>query len=159
MEGTNPMLTSKLHVLLNILATCWWIFMRLQYRNSFDEDYHKSLVSGKTFCIILCFLHSIFTHTCTYTYIYTCMYVCLCVSQLSICSQMQSWNQCGCYILAHLSAIWIPSAIDIWILKGVMRYIIFWINQFKWKIIPIKGKDFQVFGLSDRFSVIMSAVP
>ena len=26
---TSPMLTSKLHVLLNILAPCWWIFIRL----------------------------------------------------------------------------------------------------------------------------------
>ena len=29
MRGNNPMLTSKLHVLLNILAPCIWIFMRL----------------------------------------------------------------------------------------------------------------------------------
>ena len=29
MRGNNSMLTSKLHVLLNILASCWWIFTRL----------------------------------------------------------------------------------------------------------------------------------
>ena len=29
MRGNNPMLTSKLHVLLPILAPCLWIFMRL----------------------------------------------------------------------------------------------------------------------------------
>ena len=27
--GNNPMLTSKLQVLLNISATCWWTFMRI----------------------------------------------------------------------------------------------------------------------------------
>ena len=29
MRGNNSMLTSKLHFLLNILAPCWQIFMRL----------------------------------------------------------------------------------------------------------------------------------
>ena len=29
MRGNNSMLTSKLHLLLNILAPCWQIFMRL----------------------------------------------------------------------------------------------------------------------------------
>ena len=28
MRGNNSMLTSKLHILLNILAPCWWIVMR-----------------------------------------------------------------------------------------------------------------------------------
>ena len=30
MRGNNSMLTPKLHFLLNILAPCWQIFMRLQ---------------------------------------------------------------------------------------------------------------------------------
>ena len=30
MRGNNSMLTSKLLILLNILAPCWWIFTRLQ---------------------------------------------------------------------------------------------------------------------------------
>ena len=29
MRGNNSMLTSKLHFLLNILVSCWWIFTRL----------------------------------------------------------------------------------------------------------------------------------
>ena len=29
MRHNNSMLTSKLHILLNILALCWWIFMQL----------------------------------------------------------------------------------------------------------------------------------
>ena len=37
MSGNNPVLTSKLHVLLNILASSWQIFMRPLYRNYFDE--------------------------------------------------------------------------------------------------------------------------
>ena len=37
MRGDNPMLTSKLYILLNISASSWQMFMRLLYRNSFDE--------------------------------------------------------------------------------------------------------------------------
>ena len=29
MRGNNSMLTSKLHILINILALFWWIFMKL----------------------------------------------------------------------------------------------------------------------------------
>ena len=29
MKGNNSVLNSKLHFLLNILAPCWWIIMRL----------------------------------------------------------------------------------------------------------------------------------
>ena len=35
--GNNPMLTSKLHVLLNILAPYWQIFTDFYNRDSFDE--------------------------------------------------------------------------------------------------------------------------
>ena len=37
MTGNRPMLTAKLHVLLNISAPCWQIFTRLLYKNYLDE--------------------------------------------------------------------------------------------------------------------------
>ena len=37
MRGNNPMLTSKLHVLLNFLTPSWLIFTRFYNRDSFDE--------------------------------------------------------------------------------------------------------------------------
>ena len=113
MRGNNPMLTSKLHVLLNILALCWHIFTRLlkqgffcwdnqnegqkpyanfktahfvEYLSSMLMDFHKTSIMGillirllkmsciwKTFCIILCFLHLIFTFMHIHIYIHTCM--------------------------------------------------------------------------------------
>ena len=111
----------------------------VKYLCSMLMDFYETSITGilfiglskisciwKTFCIILYFLYSIFTHT--HIYIHVCMLMCL--TTIFLC-QMQSWNQCACYILAHLCAILIPSAIGIWILKGVMRYAIFWVNQFK----------------------------
>ena len=107
------MLTSQLHILLNISALCWLIFTRclkqgffwwddqnegqkpyanfktacfVEYLASMLMDFHETSITGillmslskmsciwKTFCIILCLLHSILTHT--HTYIQTCMYV------------------------------------------------------------------------------------
>ena len=60
----------------------------VEYLGSMLMDFDETSVTGillmrllkisciwKIFCIILCFLHSIFTHTHIYTYIHTCMYV------------------------------------------------------------------------------------
>ena len=38
MRGNKPMPNSKLHVLLNISAPCWWIFMTFLYQGCFWWD-------------------------------------------------------------------------------------------------------------------------
>ena len=96
----------------------------------------KTFTSSSASCI-----HS--SHTCIHIYIHACRLMCL--TTIFLC-QMQSWNQCACYILAHLCPRLIPSATGIWILKGVMRYVIFWINWFIWKNNSYKRQGFQVFG-------------
>ena len=37
MRGDKPMLTAKLHILLNISHPCWWIFKEFYNRPSFEE--------------------------------------------------------------------------------------------------------------------------
>ena len=78
----------------------------VEYLSSMLMDFHETSKTGillmrilkiscirKTFCIVLCFLHSIFTHI--HKYIHVCMLMCL--ATIFLC-QMQSWNQCACYI-------------------------------------------------------------
>ena len=120
----------------NFKTTCF-----VKYLGSMLTDFHETSITGillmrllkiscvwKTFCIILCILHLIYTHRFIHICIHVHMLICLATTFLC---QMQSWNQCACYILAHHCAILIPHAIILWILKGVMRNVICWVNSFK----------------------------
>ena len=41
-EGNSPILTSKLHILINISDPCWWIFTRLLWQGFFWwDDWNK----------------------------------------------------------------------------------------------------------------------
>ena len=47
MRGNNPMQTSKLYILLNILAPCWWDFHKISIMGIFDDP---MLTSKLLFC-------------------------------------------------------------------------------------------------------------
>ena len=79
-------------------------------RDAFDETIKNLLYLGDLLHHPLLPAFNLYTHT----YIHTCMLMCL--TTIFLC-QMQSWNQYVCYILAHLCAILITSAIGVWISK------------------------------------------
>ena len=122
-RDNNPMLTSKLYILFNISAPHWQIITRLPKQRILLMRLIKNLLySEDPLHHPLLPAFNLHTYICIYTYIHVCLLMCLTTIFLY---QMQSWNQCACYILAHLCAILIPSAIAVWILRGVMRYLIF----------------------------------
>ena len=71
MRGNSPMLTSKLHVLFNILAPCWQNFHETFYnRDSFDETIKNLLYLEDLFYHPLPAAFNLHTHTHTYIYTY-----------------------------------------------------------------------------------------
>ena len=53
MRGNNPMLTSKLHVMLNISVPCWWFSRDFYNRDSFDEMIEMRGVGCCCLCLLL----------------------------------------------------------------------------------------------------------
>ena len=76
MRGKHCMLTSKLPILLNISLHVDRFSQDFYNRDSFDETIKISCI-WKMFCIILCFLHSVFMHTHIHTYIHTYIHACI----------------------------------------------------------------------------------
>ena len=73
MRGNTPMLIFKTahfveYLRLHVDGFSWDFYNR----DSFDETIENLLYLEDLFCIILCFLHSIFTHIHIYTYMYVC---------------------------------------------------------------------------------------
>ena len=97
-------------------------------RDSFDETIENLLYLVDHLHHPLLPAFNLHTHTYIHIYIYAHMLMCL--TTIFLC-QMQFWNQCACYILAHHCAVMIPSVTGTWILKWLMSYVIFWVKQFK----------------------------